>query len=409
MARFILRDPNGKESTLIYMVFRFKNKRLVYPTGKKTTPDAWNPRTQRIRKGYPHEVSINKYLSKLSTIAEESYTGIQIDGKPITVGVLRHEIERAVNKNDNKDTFLGFVERFIEESKHKKTSTTIFRTSLKYLRAYRGAKNWSDIDAKWMKSYIGYLESIRVNKYKKDGKWVSEPLTVNYIRKLVSVLRQFLNEAVEQGKMNNLSYKSRKVMPKEEEAETIYLTKDDLSCIKNVTLPEGQDRARDLFLVSAFTGLRYSDFSKLRHADVGDEFITKRTQKTGEIVVIPISPVVREIIAKYGGFPSPISNQKMNDHLKEVGKRAGLTRPVVKTRTLGGVRKSKTYPLYELITCHTGRRSFATNAFLDGVPSISIRKITGHKTEASFMKYIRISQIENAISIKSHPFFVSPL
>jgi hypothetical protein len=39
------------------------------------------------------------------------------------------------------------------------------------------------------------------------------------------------------------------------------------------------------------------------------------------------------------------------------------------------------------------------------LPPISIMKITGHKTESSFMKYIKISEKENAIQLKGHEFF----
>lgn len=62
-------------------------------------------------------------------------------------------------------------------------------------------------------------------------------------------------------------------------------------------------------------------------------------------------------------------------------------------------------PLALAILFHTARRSFATNAYLAGLPPISIMKITGHKTESSFMKYIKISEKENAIQLKGHEFF----
>ena len=49
--------------------------------------------------------------------------------------------------------------------------------------------------------------------------------------------------------------------------------------------------------------------------------------------------------------------------------------------------------------------SFSTNAFLMNIPTISIKKITGHRTEKAFMKYIKISQAENANKLTNHPFF----
>ena len=56
------------------------------------------------------------------------------------------------------------------------------------------------------------------------------------------------------------------------------------------------------------------------------------------------------------------------------------------------IRKYK----WQLVSTHTARRSFATNLYLSGFPAISIMKITGHRTEASFLKYIRITQRDTA-------------
>jgi integrase len=130
------------------------------------------------------------------------------------------------------------------------------------------------------------------------------------------------------------------------------------------------------------------------------------TKKTGEVVIIPLKGYVREILKKYEGkAPEPISNQKMNEYLKELGQLAEVEEDIIITRTIGGKRQSETFKKWELITTHTARRSFATNAYLLNVPTISIMKITGHRTEKSFLKYIKISQEDNANKLVNHPFF----
>ena len=73
--------------------------------------------------------------------------------------------------------------------------------------------------------------------------------------------------------------------------------------------------------------------------------------------------------------------------------------------TSGGIRKEITREKCDMVTSHTARRSFATNAYRAGIPSLSIMQITGHSTESSFMKYIRVSKEENAISLSKHSFF----
>ena len=126
-----------------------------------------------------------------------------------------------------------------------------------------------------------------------------------------------------------------------------------------------------------------------------------------KVVIIPLKDYVKEILRKYEGIPpSAISNQKMNEYLKELGEAAAIKDDIVIASTKGGKRHIETYKKFELITTHTARRSFATNAYLQNVPTISIMKITGHRTEKSFLKYIKISQEDNANKLVNHPFFI---
>ncbi|WP_437371677.1 tyrosine-type recombinase/integrase [Maribacter litoralis] len=95
----------------------------------------------------------------------------------------------------------------------------------------------------------------------------------------------------------------------------------------------------------------------------------------------------------------------MNTYLKEVASLSKLKDKVETTITKGGVVKKESIEKYKLVTTHTARRSFATNLFLADVPTISIMKITGHKTEKSFLSYIRVTQEQNADKLLNHPFF----
>jgi integrase len=163
-----------------------------------------------------------------------------------------------------------------------------------------------------------------------------------------------------------------------------------------------------LFVIGCYTGLRFSDLATLNEKNIIDKGtkIKILTQKTGELVIIPLHTYILEILKRYNGkIPQVISNQKMNDHLKAIGKEAKIKEKTTLHYTQGGIKKSETLPKHELITVHTARRSFATNAFLNEIPSISIMKITGHRTERAFMKYIKISQEENANKLINHTFF----
>ena len=84
---------------------------------------------------------------------------------------------------------------------------------------------------------------------------------------------------------------------------------------------------------------------------------------------------------------------------------AGIDEEVLVNKNVGGRNTEVVLPKYQLVSSHTARRSFATNAYKAGVPTIAIMKITGHKLESTFLKYIRVSAEENAELLSNHPFF----
>ena len=189
-----------------------------------------------------------------------------------------------------------------------------------------------------------------------------------------------------------------------EPADNIYLTVPELKAIENLNLSGNPslDRVRDLFLIGAFTGLRQSDFSRLRPQHIKNGFITIEQTKTGEDVVIPVHSVVKKIIAKYNGnLPAAISGQKFNEAIKEVCKQVScLNGNESKKRTKGGLKTISTLQKWAMVGSHTCRRSFCSNQYLAGMPTLTIMSVSGHKNESSFLKYIKISKNEHAIKMQ---------
>ena len=232
----------------------------------------------------------------------------------------------------------------------------------------------------------------------------------NTVGARVKDLKMFMNEAYERNLHTNMDFKKKRFSKPKEETTAIYLNADELTKIYNCDLGDNPklDKIRDLFLIGCYTGLRFSDLSLLGAENINsvDGTITVRTVKTGKTVVIPLHTVIRQLLEKYDNeLPRVPSNQKFNDYIKEVAKKAELNEPILLQKTKGTLIYTETELKHDLVTSHTARRSFATNAYLAGVPPISIMKITGHKTESSFMKYIKISDKENAIQLKAHKFF----
>lgn len=183
------------------------------------------------------------------------------------------------------------------------------------------------------------------------------------------------------------------------ELEKIYALKFNIKATEVV---------RDMFVANCFIGMRYGDYSELTAANVIGNIIYRKTKKTGETVEVPVHRIVAEILQKYNGNFPPYSKsqQNYNKVIKNICKRAGLNDKVLWERTKGNKVIRKTFKRYELISSHTARRSFATNAYLSGIPSARVMQITGHKTEQAFFTYICIQKRENALTLAKHSFFL---
>jgi hypothetical protein len=99
---------------------------------------------------------------------------------------------------------------------------------------------------------------------------------------------------------------------------------------------------RDLFLIGAYSGLRYSDFTRITPQHIqtheGQKVLVIKAEKTNQMIYLPIHPTLDNVLSKYGYTSPKISNQKMNDYLKELGQLAGMTQEIVINENKGGVQ-----------------------------------------------------------------------
>lgn len=406
-ARFVLKEPNSNTETLIYLLFSFNNQRLKYSFKEKINPKFWNSERQRAKetKAFLEYPEFNARLNHIEILIHNIYRRLLNDNIIPTPKLLRDELnevlteKQKVNKNV---TFIEFIEKQISNSTKRPRTIISYKQALRVLKEYCTEKKttltFEDINHYFYNDFINYL---RERNYAE-----------NTIGSHIKRLKIFMNEAFENKLTTNLDFKSVRFKKPHENSEKIYLNLDEIKKLYELDLSSNKrlDNVRDLFLIGCYTGLRFSDLSKI----TTDNFINKKTQlkvkteKTGEVVVIPLHNVVKDIVHKHNNsIPKVISNQKMNEYLKEVALLAELKDKVSIPITKGGIKQINVYEKWELVTVHTARRSFATNMYLLDIPTISIMKITGHKTERAFMQYIKITQEENANKLLNHPFFKS--
>ena len=300
-------------------------------------------------------------------------------------------------------TVFQFINKFINDiaptRKHKNTGRPLVYNNIQqYHATYRHLKvfakklhkkdfEFSEIDQDFYDKFVAYFQALN--------------FTQNSVGKHIQVFKLLLKEAKIYGYNTNHYYESYHVFT--EETDTIYLNEMELQQLKDTDFSKipHLDRVRDWFLLLAWTGCRFSDLEKVTKTDIKDGFITFRQQKTNTKVTIPLHLVVTEILEKYDYcLPATITNQRFNEYIKEACKRAEINSIETTTRTIGGQLVTEKYEKWQRVMSHTGRRSFATNMYKRELPSLMIMSVTGHKTEKSFLKYIKVKQEEHAAMMK---------
>jgi integrase len=300
------------------------------------------------------------------------------------------------------------IELFIEQSpklKRKKVShgtVKTYMTTKEVLIEFQ--KHWGKLtfDKIDLDFYFAFVEWCETKKI----------YSANYIGKNIKVLKTFMTYALENGLTTNGAFKSKNFEKLSEEADNIYLTLEELQSMYELDLShnERQDRARDLFLIGAFTGLRVSDFNNLTEHNIkkvrGVEMIKVPTQKTDVSIAVPLHPIVKAILEKRDGeLPQRLADQKINDLIKEVAESCGIDGIEFIEQTKGGKKVITKKYRFELVKTHTARRSMCSNAYLSGMAPIDIMAISGHKTEKEFLNYLKITDEDIAIKMSTNAFF----
>ncbi len=418
-----------KEEFLIYLQFIYNGRRLYYSFGQTVELGNWNKGMERVKNKQATKLEegngkfeLNQLLDNLKKVCEKTYTESLKDGIP-SEDVLRNALDQFRNQNHHtksaiaeKPNLFKLIDQFIKgeikisvgkrrgrdkgESCLKNYNTTKTRL-LDFEKAKKYKIDFDTITTDFFNQYVTYLTK-------------TKELKPNTIAKDIATLKVFMNEAVEQELTDNLHFKKKSFSYSEEETDHAYLNEVELNQLYKFDFSHSKklEQVRDLFIFGCWVGLRFSDYSTIKPEHLkqidGDYYIDMITQKTGERVIIPCNPVVLEIFEKYSynqnRLPKSISNQKFNSYIKEVCKLAGEDKdnPIKSMIEKGRLNSKPDVRLWEAISSHTCRRSMITNYYLQGFPTIDLMKISGHRTESNFMKYLRVSQLDTAKRMAAH-------
>ena len=407
--KFIIRNMDSDAEQTVYVTSRFgRNEKLMYATPLKVEPIFWSEKDGRVKnsKYCTYRDEVNGALNAIEVLVKSFIAKATIsDNDTISKDSLKNLLDIHFGKKKAKASdFHSFFEEFIEQcdsrlSPRRGGQTIDYKTKREYARTYYYIQEYEkkrkvklefrNIDKLFFNDFVAFLQELG--------------LSTNTIWHKTVSIKAVMKAANEQELTDNTKYTTFKNVS--EESQAIALSEKELDLLARFDFSQSPrlERTRDLFLIGCWTGLRFSDFTRIKQENIKDNMLTIQQQKTNEFVTIPLHPVFLTIWNKYNGMlPANISNQKFNDNLKDVCREAGLNERIMKSITKGGKKQTTVYEKWQLVSSHTARRSFATNLYKSGFPSISIMQITGHKTESSFLKYIKVTKEEHAKMLMMH-------
>ena len=427
MVNFYLENrTNKKQEAVIRVSIAIRGARLVTSTGYNIKPADWNaerhevkPRKENWKKQTTYD--INTALGNI----KRHFDTYEKDHGEVTEEELRKEFRTFMGRVEAKEeapatteepkepTFFERFDQFIKEESINNMWVPSTKRALNVIKGHIEAWNpetsFDMLTESVLSQYINYHRTdldqreVTVEKQWRYFKW-------------------FLDWATRKGYNTNMAYQRFRPKFKTTDKTIVFLDWDELMRLykfkvpktgkkvklttydgieyeKTVGLSSALDRVRDMFCFCCFTSLRYSDMRNLKRSDIVDGVINLTTVKTHDKIAIELNDYSKAILDKYEGMVFPggtalpvISNQKMNDYLKELAELAGLNAPVTQIYYKNGERIEETKPKYSVIGTHAGRRTFICNALSMGIPADIVMKWTGHSDYAAMKPYIDIAQ-----------------
>ena len=394
------------ENVPIRMRVNFASKRIEFTTGYRIDAAKWDADKQRVKNGCSNK--LKQSASEINASLLEYYTEIQSIFK-------RFEVEDVIPTPEQiKEAFNALRKPVSEEPKPKKEALPcdFFQVFDDFVEDCGRQNNWTDstfekfaavknhltnfregltfefFDERGLNDYVGYLRDVKEMRNTTIGKQLS-------------FLKWFLRWAFKKGVHQNNAYDSYKPKLKSTQKKIIFLTWNELNRLREFKIPSNKqalERVRDVFLFQCFTGLRYSDVFNLRRSDIKGDHIEVTTVKTSDSLIIELNNHSKAILDNYEDVAFEddkvlpvITNQKMNDYLKELAELAGIDEPIRQTYYKGNERIDEVTPKYALLGTHAGRRTFICNALALGIPPQVVMKWTGHSDYKAMKPYIDIA------------------
>lgn len=373
---------------------------FTFNTPLKIAQEDWDQEKQRPKNIYlKKNKKINARLDEIKIQLASLFTGKITRNKGISHRTVSRLIKKIAYENKtiyDGNSFIYFMDLYISSKKEIICNSTykrykVFKHLIERFEGYLLKRLYiDDINHSFINSFItfGLNESYSKNTLLR---------TLHFIRTILNFIeRKGIKTAV-----NELD------IPKEKcNKQIITLSEEEILKIKHTPVPPELQDAKDWLLISCYTGQRYSDFIRFNKSQLiqiqNINCISFTQQKTNKKVVLPLHPIVLNIIRQYpDNFPNPMNIQKYNKQLKEIAHFSGINQKIIARKRMNHRVYSIAVQKWEALSSHVGRRSFATN-FYGKIPTPLLMEATGHGTEQVFLKYINSIDHSKIVLLNNH-------
>ena len=418
---YLFTRPDKKGDHPIYASIYLNGNRFCSSIGYSISPDKWDDEKMKVKHGASNarKVPFNTINARISAISSK-FDSLEANNAKLSKEQIKKQLAEVIGrqvKGEEAETdgpvgFFKYFDAFILDGKlnHKWALNTVKKwgTLRSHMMKFNKDITLDDFDKETLDAYVRF------------GATEINMLDVS-VRKELSLLRWYLGWCVEKGYTTNQVFSKYRARLKDTKKPVIFLEKEELLKLYNFKIPKNGsevtlhdmngeeykkkvtektslDKVRDLFCFCCFTSLRYSDLAQLQRTDIQDGYIRLTTIKTDDTVNIPVNEMAQAILDKYAAFDFDglalpvISNQKMNQYLKDICELCEFTTPVTIVQYVDGKRKDICFPKWKLMATHAARRTFICTSLAAGIAPQVIMKYTGHSDYKAMKPYIEVAE-----------------
>ena len=370
---------NGEAS--VAMRITVDGQRVENNIRKSILPNLWDQSKERAKGTSAAAVDLNRFIEDARIRIHQIVTELQQSGAEINPLIVQQRFYGVGQVRKQERTILQVIQEHNDEAKKLIGKDFVEITWRRYetMKRYLGEliKKKYGVDDLPLSDFTG--EAIRAYEvYLKTEKDLCQNTLIRYMKALKKITNRCLaNDSIQKDPFNGIKFR-------EEPTEPEFLTLEEVDRIYNCN--PGSKRLeviKDMFLMSAFTGLAFTDVSQLTEDHIvtdndGNKWIRKPRQKTKQMSNIPLLDVPLAIIEKYQGdkkaakkgvlLPIPC-NQVMNRYLKEIAEICKINKH---------------------LTMHTARHTYATLCLSQGVSLKNVSKMLGHASVKMTERYARV-------------------